>query len=98
VRVRLIPIARREMLKAARRYKRKRDGLDDRFLDAVREAIIAIRDWPDAHPPTRMAPYRRKILNDFPFSLIYRVDADVAAIVAVAHMKRRPQYWKRRVA
>jgi hypothetical protein len=35
-------------------------------------------------------------MRRFPFSLIYRVDRDTIAILAVAHHSRRPGYWRRR--
>lgn len=37
---------------------------------------------------TRMLP-----LHKFPYSLIYRLQGDVARIIAVAHHSRRPGYW-----
>jgi len=40
---------------------------------------------------------RRLVLAKFPFSLIYEVDGEVILIVAVAHLRRRPQYWSERL-
>jgi hypothetical protein len=37
------------------------------------------------------------VLQRFPFSVVYLDDADLVIIVAVAHRKRRPGYWKERV-
>jgi plasmid stabilization system protein ParE len=39
---------------------------------------------------------RRILLDHFPFTLYYRVRADVITIVAVAHQKRRPGYRRSR--
>ena len=33
--------------------------------------------------------------NQYPYTLVYRLTPGVE-IVAVAHQKRRPDYWKRR--
>ena len=41
---------------------------------------------------------RRKSLARFPYSVLYTVDPDVLYIVAVAHQKRRPNYWLRRLS
>jgi hypothetical protein len=35
---------------------------------------------------------RRKVLNHFPYSLIYVVDRELIVILSVAHQKRRPRY------
>ncbi len=33
----------------------------------------------------------------FPYSIIFRVDSDRIYVIAVAHAKRRPGYWKDRL-
>lgn len=91
----MLPVARREMLGAARRYDGKANGLGDRFLDAIRDALLAIAELPHGHPPLKL-PYRRKLLKSFPFAVIYRVEKGEVIIIAVAHFKRRPRYWRRR--
>jgi len=39
---------------------------------------------------------RRYVLPDFPYSVIYFVEAAII-IVAVAHDRRRPGYWRERL-
>jgi len=41
---------------------------------------------------------RLAVLPIFPFNVIYYVDGAVLWIVAVAHQRRRPGYWKDRIA
>ena len=36
---------------------------------------------------------RSLCVNDFPYSIIYSVEKDEIAVVAVAHQSRRPGYW-----
>lgn len=36
-------------------------------------------------------------MQRFPFFVIYLDDPDVIRIIAVAHSKRRPGYWKNRL-
>ncbi len=91
----MMPLARQEMLRAARWYERKRDGLGDRFLDDVRAGLRSILEFPAAHPPLE-APIRRKLLSDFPYALIYRLEVNEIVVIAVANFKRRPGYWRRR--
>ncbi|MHB9003921.1 MAG: type II toxin-antitoxin system RelE/ParE family toxin [Coriobacteriia bacterium] len=41
---------------------------------------------------------RKLVLAKFPYSLIYEIDGDVVLILAVAHQRRRPHYWRERRA
>jgi plasmid stabilization system protein ParE len=43
-----------------------------------------------------MPGFRAVRVEKFPYQLIYRVTGEVAIVVAVAHLKRQPGYWKRR--
>jgi hypothetical protein len=36
-------------------------------------------------------------LRRFPFGLLYAIETERIVIVAVAHLKRRPGYWKDRI-
>ena len=40
---------------------------------------------------------RRFVLNRFPFSVIYLDDPDAVIIIAIAHSKSGPGYWKSRL-
>jgi len=40
-----------------------------------------------------VAGTRRFIMRRFPFSIVYRLFPDHLFIIAVAHQKRRPNYW-----
>lgn len=69
-----------------------------RFAALVDDGILGIRKMPEAWPvwPGR-ADVRRRVLQRFPYSIIYLVDRNEIVIVAVAHHKRRPGYWLRRL-
>ena len=41
--------------------------------------------------------YRRIILKRPPYSIIYREETDSIDIVAFAHHKRKPDYWRKRL-
>jgi hypothetical protein len=43
------------------------------------------------------ADLRRLVLIRFPYVLIYSFTPDMLRIVAVAHARRRPGYWRARV-
>jgi len=50
---------------------------------------------PERWPKHRHGCRRYVFPNPYPYSLIYRT-AERVEIVAVAHQKRRPGYWKHR--
>jgi plasmid stabilization system protein ParE len=60
--------------------------------DVIREIAQTPQRWPKYLHGTR-----RFVLHRFPFSIIYLDDPDVLVIIAVAHSKRKPGYWKRRL-
>jgi plasmid stabilization system protein ParE len=74
-----------------------------RSLDANVAFIAAVADALDTicRAPQRWPKYlygtRRFLLHRFPFSIIYLDDPDAVNIVAAAHNKRKPGYWKQRL-
>jgi len=66
-----------------------------KFSDELRQAVENI-----AKAPQRWAKdlgSRRFLLRHFPFAIIYRELPSVLQIVAIAHGRRRPGYWKKRL-
>ena len=68
-------------------------------LDFLNELYAAVEDI--ARAPRRWPKYlhgtRRFVMQRFPFSLVYLDDSELVTIIAVAHSKRRPGYWKDRL-
>ena len=84
------------MTEAALFYEAARSGLGDLFLDDIQRAIDTIRERP--HLGIAVAHgFRRALIRRFPFSLIYAVDGEEIVVIAVAHQRRSPSYWKDRV-
>ena len=86
-----------ELHEAALYYEAQASGLGTRFGDEVRiflERILA--------NPTRFAvrtgEVRRANLKRFPYHLNYLIDGERIAVVAIAHDRRRPFYWRERLA
>jgi plasmid stabilization system protein ParE len=66
------------------------------FIAAVSEALDRISEAPQRWPKY-LHGTRRFVLHRFPFSVVYLDDPDVVNIVAIAHNKRKPGYWKQRL-
>jgi len=64
---------------------------------AVDQAVAAVMEAPERWPIRRNACRRYVFPNRYPFHLIYRISSDLGIqIVAVAHQRRRPDYWRHR--
>ena len=67
------------------------------FIGELDHAIKQIETFPSLggayHSGTR-----RFVLKRFPFAVIYRERHRITEIIAVAHARRKPGYWKRRIA
>jgi len=65
------------------------------FIDEVQRTIKNISEFPDSAQVMR-GQIRKKPIAKFPYSVIYSVRLDEIRILAVAHQKRRPFYWRSR--
>jgi toxin ParE1/3/4 len=87
--------AEAEINEAADFYDMASPGLGSVFLDEIQHAMERISEFPEAAPLIR-GRLRKRIVAKFPYSLIYSVRPDEIRILAVAHHKRRPFYWRSR--
>ena len=76
-------------------YRNRSDIAAERFREELHHAMDAIASSPDAWP-TYVHATRRYLLRRFPFMVVYRVTPEEIQVVAVAHARRRPGYWKER--
>ena len=86
-----------ELREAIRFYDSKSLGLGRRFFDEVAEITGRILERPTQFS-RRMAGIRRANLRRFPFYVNYLIEIGSIAIVAIAHNKRAPLYWKQRLS
>ncbi len=68
---------------------------DVRSRGEVQRIITLVREYPDAGAPVRL-PVRRVIVDRFPYAVVYRREREAIHILAIAHLRRRPNYWRRR--
>jgi plasmid stabilization system protein ParE len=95
VQLELHPAAEAEAREAYVHYRDADPRVGARFLDALDEAIARIESSSERWPMYLRGTHRI-LLRRFPFALVYRVGTDHVLVLAVAHQKRRPAYWRRR--
>jgi toxin ParE1/3/4 len=94
-RVEFHPEAFREIEDALEWYLERSLRAAEAFEREVESGISIIASSPAVWPLFEGGA-RRYILRRFPYSMIYRATESGILIVALAHHKRRPRYWRGR--
>jgi plasmid stabilization system protein ParE len=87
-----------ELKEAISHYEQEKPGLGSKFAREVQQSIQRILKFPKAW--SQLAPnIRRRRTDKFPYGIVYSLEDDDATvvIVAVMHLRRRPDYWKDRI-
>lgn len=66
------------------------------FREELRHAVDAVSANPDTWP-RHGSRARRYVFPQFPFSLVYVLRGEAVEVIAVAHGRRRPGYWRSRL-
>jgi toxin ParE1/3/4 len=90
------PEAAIELQAAIEWYRTRSLRAGDEFVGELDQAIDTI-----LQSPTRwrcvVGPWRRYVLRRFPFLIVYRESSTGIEIVAIAHGRRQPGYWRQRI-
>ncbi len=76
-------------------YEEKQSGLGHRFILETRATIYRLQYFSNLNPEIGKN-IRRAILPDFPYGVIYSINDEVIEIYAIAHLHRKPAFWKKR--
>jgi len=90
------PDAEAEFDRAVEYYEQFRPGLGIEFAEEVYATITRIIQYPDAWSALSKNS-RRCLISRFPYGVIYQIKSRSLRIIAVAHLNRRPGYWKERL-
>lgn len=85
--------ARAELREAIQFY---RDNAGHGIAGSFRNSVASTAERLCEHPEIglRISHNARRVpLREYPYDMIYRVDASIVIIVALAHQRRRPGYW-----
>jgi toxin ParE1/3/4 len=96
----LHPSADAEITEALEYYQLRNAKIASDFYRAYLRTRQLVCDNPQRYPVIRMPGIRKHSMMQFPYNLIYRVitieDEPCLQILAIAHHKRRPYYWRQR--
>jgi len=93
--IRYHPEAVDELTEAARYYEDQQPGLGGRFLDSVEASLSLLEKAPEIWPADSRGR-RKYLVRRFPYLIIYRYQDGQIYVLAIAHTKRKPGYWKKR--
>ena len=100
--VRYHPEALAELRADVSWYDDRGAGLGERFEAAVDVVVDTVLEWPESGavwPGWASIPVVRSLrVSSFPYRLVYLVLPGELVIVALAHDKRAPGYWRDRVS
>jgi toxin ParE1/3/4 len=95
--VALHPEAVAEASAAAQWYRERSASAADAFLGELDRAVEKIAEAPEMSPRC-VRGTRRYVLRHFPFSIVYRDVSGSIEVIAIAHGRRKPDYWKDRLS
>jgi toxin ParE1/3/4 len=89
------PEAEEEFIEAVQYYEARVSSLGSRFIDELETLAALLKERPEIGEHID-GVFRRAVFRKFPFSLIYVVGKESILVVAVAHQRRLPGYWRDR--
>lgn len=89
------PEAISEAIAARQWYEARSENAAKAFLAELDAGVGSIQTSPELYP-AYLHGTRRYLMRRFPYLIIYRVVATAIQIIAVAHGRRRPGYWRSR--
>jgi plasmid stabilization system protein ParE len=91
----LDPEARKEFDQGYDYYEGEREGLGERFADAMQAALDQIEAMPQLHRVV-FGNIRRAVIRGFPYCVYYREEETQIRVLSVFHASRDPRIWQSR--
>lgn len=95
--IRFRPAAARELATDIRYYDRHYLRRGQRFAEAVERTLMRIAESPLLFPLLYEPDIRSAKVDRFPYRVVYIVSGEDINVIAVAHAKRRPAFWRHRM-
>lgn len=97
-RVKLLPIAYKDLQQAKKWYNEKRENLGEEFKNAVIAEIDYIKDHPE-HYQRKYKELRQSLVTRFPYAIFYLIEESNQRIIifGVLHTSRNPEIARNRI-
>ena len=87
--------ARRELVEASDYLESQRPGYGFLFAEAIERELELLANFPRLGKRVKRA-YAHSVIG-WRYSIVYDIRGDTLVVVAIAHHRRRPEYWKDRL-
>lgn len=87
--------AEEDLNAAAVFYESRETDLGKEFLEELSQGFHRITENPFSYS-IHFDEYRRYLMGRFPYGVVYRIEGQEILVFAVAHLRRRPGYWRDR--
>jgi toxin ParE1/3/4 len=77
-------------------YEERQVGLGAGFVADVRRSLLLIQARPELSTMLENE-FRRRVLQGFPYSIVYRIEAEQITVVAIWHASRDPNRLQKRL-
>ena len=96
--IKLLPIAYKDLQQAKRWYNKKRKNLGEEFKRAVITEIDYIKDHPE-HFQRKHKELRQSLVTRFPYAIFYLIEESNKQIIifGVLHASRNPEIASNRI-
>ena len=88
--------ARKELDSAMAYYEAQKVGLGLDLLSEVEKVLLKIQENPNLGTLHKIKGIRRYTIQRFPYLIFYTELDEVIWVIAIAHGRRKPNYWKQR--
>jgi toxin ParE1/3/4 len=89
------PEAELDIESSALRYEGQQRGLGSRFLDTLNDIFARVTENPFRFPQLERN-VRRALLDRFPYGIYFLPESNRVVVIAVLHLHRHPDTWRRR--
>jgi len=86
-------MARSDLINAIRWYQERNRSTADSFRTSIKRVIENLATT-SMHAAADVDGVRRRVLKDFPFTVFYVLEEHAIIVIAIAHHRREPGYWK----
>ena len=92
----ILPEAEQELREIVKFYEEKCSGLGLNFLREIESGLKAVKNLSNIWQLLKDGT-RRYLVHRFPYLVVYIHNNDSIWIIAFAHCKRKPEYWRDRI-